>query len=96
MNDNWTEDLPVMKIDNVQIQDAKGVGHILRKCIIHPLGGDTFQLVVNCKTGDMRHFGVGIDFFDRHKGRFTGGVMTKEQVFFLRDFLIDWCNEVIA
>ena len=63
------------------------------KLIIHPLGDTKYTFHYPVTTGDMAESSIGVSTFDIEKQVWSGGVMTREQVFALRDFLDEWCHQ---
>jgi len=65
----------------------------IKRCILSPLGDVQYSFTENCKTGDMKDWGMGIERFDDELKIFIGGVITRDHVIELRDFLDEWCNK---
>ena len=72
------------------VLEDKGIRHNIKRCILSPLGDIQYAFTENCKTGNMTRWGMGIERYNDKIQTFIGGVLTREQVIELRDFLDEW------
>ena len=73
--------------------EQDGKSYSIKRCILSPLGDKQYSFTEDSKTGDMTEWGMGIGRFNDDLKTFIGGVLIREEVIELRDFLSEWISD---